>query len=178
MEMWTYLPPGGVGGNGSAVLDTTDPHSSTGERAESGLGTGTGGLGASSSSSPNLDVESGDSNLPAPDGDVLGSQHGSVGGRLVSVGLDLHSTWRDEQVSQSSCRIIISPSLFPLLPSNLLSQHDPSYCTPLAPIHPAARCSYHLEKISFFHLPVTRAIVSFPERSVTCTKVYLITSAW
>lgn len=33
-----------------------------------------------------------DAKLLAADGDILSSQHGSVGGRLVTVGLDLHTT--------------------------------------------------------------------------------------
>lgn len=39
-----------------------------------------------------LDVQSVDAKLLAAGGDVLGSQHGSVGGGLVTVGLDLHAT--------------------------------------------------------------------------------------
>ena len=39
-----------------------------------------------------LDVQSGDAKLLAAGSDVLGSQHGSVGRRLVTIGLDLHST--------------------------------------------------------------------------------------
>lgn len=39
-----------------------------------------------------LDVQSVDAELLAAGGDVLGSQHGSVGGGLVTVSLDLHST--------------------------------------------------------------------------------------
>lgn len=44
------------------------------------------------SSGPDLDVESGDSQLLAPSRDVLGSQHSSVRGGLVAVSLDLHTT--------------------------------------------------------------------------------------
>jgi hypothetical protein len=43
-------------------------------------------------SGTDLDVQSVDAELLAAGGDVLGSQHGSVGGGLVTVGLDLHST--------------------------------------------------------------------------------------
>lgn len=39
-----------------------------------------------------LDVQSVDAELLAAGGDVLGSQHGSVGGGLVTVSLDLHTT--------------------------------------------------------------------------------------
>ena len=43
-------------------------------------------------SSTDLDVKSGDAELLATGGDVLGSQHGGVGRGLVTVGLDLHAT--------------------------------------------------------------------------------------
>jgi hypothetical protein len=43
-------------------------------------------------SSADLDVKSGDAELLATSGDVLGSQHGGVRGGLVTVGLDLHTT--------------------------------------------------------------------------------------
>lgn len=43
-------------------------------------------------SGTDLDVQGSDAELLATGGDVLGSQHGSVGGGLVTVGLDLHTT--------------------------------------------------------------------------------------
>lgn len=43
-------------------------------------------------SGTDLDVEGSDAELLAAGRDVLGSQHGSVGRRLVTVGLDLHTT--------------------------------------------------------------------------------------
>lgn len=42
--------------------------------------------------STDLDVEGVDAELLAAGGDVLGSQHGSVGGGLVTISLDLHTT--------------------------------------------------------------------------------------
>ena len=42
-------------------------------------------------SGADLDVQSGDAELLAALGDVLGGQHGGVRGRLVAVGLDLHA---------------------------------------------------------------------------------------
>jgi len=39
-------------------------------------------------------VQSVDSNLLASGGDILGSQHGGVGRRLVTIGLNLHSTYQ------------------------------------------------------------------------------------
>lgn len=44
------------------------------------------------SSSTNLDVKSSDTELLAARSNVLGSQHSSVWGRLVTVGLDLHAS--------------------------------------------------------------------------------------
>lgn len=44
------------------------------------------------SGSTDLDVQGGDAELLAADGDVLSGQHGGVGGGLVTVGLDLHAT--------------------------------------------------------------------------------------
>jgi hypothetical protein len=61
----TTLPPGGVGRGRGDVLDTSNAHASTGERAESGLSTGTGGLGAVTTSGSDLDVESGDTEFCA-----------------------------------------------------------------------------------------------------------------
>ena len=43
-------------------------------------------------SSTDLDVEGVDAELLAAGGDVLGGQHGGVGGGLVTVSLDLHTT--------------------------------------------------------------------------------------
>ena len=48
--------------------------------------------GKHTTSGADLDVEGSDAELLAADGDVLGSQHGGVGGGLVTVGLDLHAT--------------------------------------------------------------------------------------
>ena len=87
----THLAPGRVGGNGCHVLNAANAHARTSERTESALCTGTGGLGASTTSSTELDVEGGDADLTAAGGDVLSSQHGGVGRRLVAIGLDLHA---------------------------------------------------------------------------------------
>jgi hypothetical protein len=59
----TTLPPGGVGRGD--VLDASNAHAGTGERAEGGLGTGAGGLGAVTTSGPDLDVEGRDAELLA-----------------------------------------------------------------------------------------------------------------
>lgn len=88
----TTLATGRIGGDGSDILNATNPHVGTGKGAESGLGTGTRGLGAVTTSSTKLDVQGSDTELTAPDRDVLGSQHGGVGGGLITVSLDLHTT--------------------------------------------------------------------------------------
>lgn len=51
-----------------------------------------GGGGRHTTSGTDLDVQGGDAELLAAGGDVLGRQHGGVGGGLVTVGLDLHTT--------------------------------------------------------------------------------------
>merc|ERR1711959_175626 len=74
------------------ILYASDLNSGTGQGAEGRLGAWSRGLGLVSSGRPQLDVKGGDSELLAPDGDVLGGKHSSVWARLVSVGLDLHSS--------------------------------------------------------------------------------------
>lgn len=93
----TTLSAGRVGGDGGDVLNAANAHAGTGERTEGGLGTGAGGLGAGTTSGTQLDVESGDADLLASDGAVLSGKHGSVGRRLVTVGLDLHTTCEAEK---------------------------------------------------------------------------------
>lgn len=112
----TTLSAGRVGRSGGHVLNTADLHAGTGQGTESRLGTGAGGLGTVTcagslvtgtvhghkssicevckltTSSTDLDVQGSDAKLLAAGSDVLGSQHGSVGGGLVTVGLDLHTT--------------------------------------------------------------------------------------
>ena len=87
----TSLSAGAVGGGGGDVLDAANGHASTCERAESALRTRAGGLGASTASSTELDVEGVNADLAAASGDVLSGQHGGVGRRLVTIGLDLHA---------------------------------------------------------------------------------------
>lgn len=113
----TTLSAGRVGGSRGNVLDTANLHAGTSQGTKGGLGTGAGGLGAvtylvtqlvqkplssrkwgegrgqrHTTSGTDLDVEGSDAELLAAGGDVLGSQHGSVGGGLITVGLDLHTT--------------------------------------------------------------------------------------
>lgn len=85
----TTLPASRVGGSGGDILNAADLHASTGKGAESGLSTGTGGLGAVTTGGPDLDVEGSDAELLAADSDVLGGQHGSVGGGLVTARIQI-----------------------------------------------------------------------------------------
>jgi len=88
----TSLSAGAVGRCWGDVLDSADLHSGTSEGTEGRLGTRAGGLGTVTSGGANLDVQGVDAQLLAASSDILGSQHGGVGGRLVTVGLDLHTT--------------------------------------------------------------------------------------
>lgn len=88
----TTLSAGRVGGGRGDVLDAANLHAGTGEGAEGGLGTGAGGLGGVTAGGADLDVQGVDAELLAAGGDVLGGQHGGVGGGLITVGLDLHAT--------------------------------------------------------------------------------------
>jgi len=85
------LSAGGVGGDGSDILNATNLQTGTGQGAKSGLGTRAGGLGAGTTGGTKLDVASGDAELLAADGDVLGGKHRGVRGGLITIGLDLHA---------------------------------------------------------------------------------------
>jgi len=50
------------------------------------------GWGLRTSGSTDLDVKGSDANVLASLGDVLSCQHGGVGGGLITVGLDFHTT--------------------------------------------------------------------------------------
>ena len=88
----TTLSSGRVRGDGGDVFDSADSETRTSQGTEGRLTTGTGGLGLSTTGGSELDVDSGDTDFLALSGNVLGSQHGGVGRRFVSVGLNLHTT--------------------------------------------------------------------------------------
>ena len=109
----TSLATGAVGWSWGDILDTANLHAGTGKGTESGLSTWTWGLGSVTckelmlvfiaavwemlecvltSGSTDLDVESSDAQFLAAGSNILSSQHSSVWGRLVTIGLDLHST--------------------------------------------------------------------------------------
>ena len=73
-------------------LNSSNPHSSTSQSPECALCSRSRGLCSSSTGRSELDMESGDTNLLASCSDILSCQHCCVGGRLVPVGLDLHSS--------------------------------------------------------------------------------------
>jgi len=85
------LASGGVRWDRSNILDTPDAHSRTGECTEGALRAGAGGLGACTTGSAELDVEGVDANLAAAGSDVLGGEHGGVGGGLVTVSFYFHA---------------------------------------------------------------------------------------
>ena len=72
--------------------NTANLHTGTGEGTEGRLGTRAGSLGAVTTGGANLDVEGVDAELLALGSDILGSQHGSVGGGLITISLHLHTT--------------------------------------------------------------------------------------
>jgi len=88
----TGLSTGRIGRGGGNILDSADLETVSGEGSDGGLGTGTGGLGHNTTLTTELDVDSVDANSLELTADINGSQHGSVGGGLFSVSLDLHTT--------------------------------------------------------------------------------------
>jgi len=85
------LSAGGIGRDGGNVLNAANLHSIAGEGAEGGLRSGSGAAGLVAAGAADLDVEGGDAELLASEGDVLGGKHGGVRAGLVAVGLDLHA---------------------------------------------------------------------------------------
>merc|ERR1719427_1496329 len=88
----TSLSARAVGGNGSDVLDPTDLHVGSRQRAESGLRARPGSARADAAGSAETDVEGVDAQNFASLRDILGGQHGGIRGSLVSVGFDLHAS--------------------------------------------------------------------------------------
>ena len=87
----TSLPAGGVGWDGGDILNAANLHAGTGKSPEGRLGTRSGGLSAVSSGGTHSNVKCVDSQGLALDGYILSSQHSGVGGRFVTIGLDLHA---------------------------------------------------------------------------------------
>merc|ERR1712133_59492 len=81
-----------VGRNGSDIFDTADLHAGTRESPERRLGAGTGSARAHATRGAETNVKGVDAQNFASLGDVLSGQHSGIGGGLVSVGFDLHSS--------------------------------------------------------------------------------------
>lgn len=88
----TTLLSGGVRWHWSDILNTTNSQTGSGQSSQGSLATWTWGLGLGTTSTSNFNMHGGDADFLALDGHVLSSQHGSVWGRLISVGLNLHTT--------------------------------------------------------------------------------------
>ena len=88
----TSLLSGRVSGDGGDVFDSADLKSKTGKGSHGSLGAGAGGSGVDSSSASDFDVNGVHSEGLESLEDIMGSHHGGVGRRLLSVGLDFHST--------------------------------------------------------------------------------------
>jgi hypothetical protein len=87
----TTLPTSRIRRSRSNVLNTPNLHARTSQSAKSRLSTWTGSLGSVSTRGSDLDVQSSDSEFLAACSDVLGCQHGGIGGGLVAVGFDFHA---------------------------------------------------------------------------------------
>ena len=97
------LLPGGVGGDWGDVFNAADLHAWTGESPQGRLCSGSGGLCPVSTGGAELDVKGSDAQGLGLFGDVLSSQHGGIGRRLVTIGLDLHaSSHTDNGLSATS----------------------------------------------------------------------------
>ena len=88
----TAFSSGGIGWDWGNVFDSSDFDSISGNGSESGLGAWSGCFVSSSSSGSELDVNGGDAELFKSVNDIDGGHHSGVGGRLVSVRLDFHTT--------------------------------------------------------------------------------------
>ena len=98
-----------IGRNRGDILNTTNLHTVTGKGTKGGLSTGTGGGGTSTTSSTQLDVKSGNTNLLKElsrgraakylksGSDILSGKHGSVGGGLITISLDSHTSGNSDE---------------------------------------------------------------------------------
>lgn len=83
---------GGVSGDGGDVLDAADLDAISGDGSKGRLSAWSGGFVAVTSSGSELDVDSGDVELLESVDNVNGGLHSSIGGTLVAVSFDFHST--------------------------------------------------------------------------------------
>lgn len=73
------------------VTDAANAHARAGKSTKGRLGTRSGRLGSVATGGADLHVQSRDAELLALGSNVLGGQHGSIRGRLVTIGLHLHA---------------------------------------------------------------------------------------
>ena len=83
---------GGIGWDWGNILNSTNLESISCEGSDGRLGTWTWSLGVNTTSSSEFDVDGGDADILHKFADIDGSEHGSVRGGFLSIGLDLHST--------------------------------------------------------------------------------------
>jgi len=76
----TVTASGGVGGNGSHILDSADLETVTGQGSDGGLGTGAGGLGFNTAETAHLNVDSVNADRLEGLHDINSSEHSSVRG--------------------------------------------------------------------------------------------------
>ena len=100
----TASSSGGISGNRGDILDSADLDSISGNCSEGWLSTWSWGLVSSSTSGSKLDVDGCDSELFKSVYNINSSHHSSVWWRLVSIGLDFHTTG-DSGESLSSSQI-------------------------------------------------------------------------
>merc|ERR1712203_542887 len=86
------LSSGGVRWDWGAIFDSTDLHTGSSQGSDGGLATWTWGLLLGTTSSSDFDVESGDTDFFASDGDVLGGLHGGVWRVFISISFHFHNT--------------------------------------------------------------------------------------
>merc|ERR1719343_228115 len=82
---------GAVRGNWCDVLDASNLHARACQRTQGALSTRAWSACAGTASRPQFDVKSADAQLLAARCHILCCKHGRVWGRLIAIGLDLHS---------------------------------------------------------------------------------------
>merc|ERR1711920_426184 len=88
----TALPAGGVRRDWSTVFDTSDFHTSTSQSTNGSLTTWSWRLLFGTTTSADFNMQRGDSELFASDGDVLRGLHSGVWRVLVTIGFYFHTT--------------------------------------------------------------------------------------
>merc|ERR1719436_749602 len=84
----TTLSSGGVGWAWSAVLDSANLHTGTGQGSESLLGTWSGRFGSGTTHSSEFDVKGSNSQFLCTGSNILSSQHSGIWRCLITISLD------------------------------------------------------------------------------------------